>query len=169
MPGGSLGWLGGAGSLGGGGARTFGRTTIAPGARVLGMLELVSLEQCILESLTCWKTGFLSLNAKVRETGDFQENLLTTSIVWRDSHLQKSGSDLMGIESGSFWWEVSNVTVQPPQPQLPSIPCQEITRLTFLPPDLNGSAAPKMTNKQCDITAKASLNPACHFNYRSSN
>ncbi|KAJ8898166.1 hypothetical protein PR048_003526 [Dryococelus australis] len=37
-------------------------------------------------------------------------------LVWRDSHLPKSGVNRPGIEPGSQWWEASSLTTQPALP-----------------------------------------------------
>ncbi|KAJ8866605.1 hypothetical protein PR048_032465 [Dryococelus australis] len=50
------------------------------------------------------------------ETGDPRENLSTSSIIWHDSHMQKSGVNWPGIEPISPWWEASSLTAEPPWP-----------------------------------------------------
>ncbi|KAJ8871881.1 hypothetical protein PR048_028221 [Dryococelus australis] len=57
---------------------------------------------------TCRSSG-----RRVRKMGDPRENLLTSSIVQHDFHLQKFGANRPEIEPSSPWWEASSLTAPP--------------------------------------------------------
>ncbi|KAJ8890656.1 hypothetical protein PR048_010165 [Dryococelus australis] len=63
------------------------------------------------------------------ETGDTRENRPTRdSIVRHDSHLPKSGSDPVGIEPASPWWEASRLTNHSSEQQGSPLPRSAINR-----------------------------------------